>query len=156
MKCPKCNIWNTDSAKFCRNCGSKFVICPKCGSDNIEDDETGYLQYTCGNCEHFWGHSGEECPKCGSDDTEDDNTGNLPYKCNVCGHNWGDETEEDEENDSTTTLTPTPSSDGVDTFFKVLGTIAVIGICIAIVVWTNGYGAPLGYGAYKAIQSIWD
>ena len=56
----------------------------------------------------------------------------------------------------TPTPNPTPSSDGIDTFLKVLGTIAVIGICIAIVVWTNGYGAPLGYGAYKAIQSIWD
>ena len=117
MKCPKCNTFNRKSSKFCRNCGSKFVICPKCGSDNIEDDATGYLQYTCGNCGHFWGHSGEECPKCGSDDTEDDNTGNLPYKCNVCGHNWGnddiDEDEEDDEEDENIrpSSVPTKSTD---------------------------------------------
>jgi len=35
MKCPKCEFENPESAKFCRECGSKLEIqCPECGKVN--------------------------------------------------------------------------------------------------------------------------
>lgn len=137
MKCPKCNTFNRKSSKFCRNCGSKFVICPKCVSDNIEDDETGYLQYTCNSCGHsLWGHTtDEECPECGSDDVWDANTGKHPYTCNVCGHNWGNDDENDEDNDKnennnngipSTPSTTTTSSDSDDIGCYIFWIIIVI------------------------------
>lgn len=72
--------------------------CPKCGSDNIEDDGTDYLQYICKECGHNWGHDDtEECPECGSDDIENDGTNYIQYECNNCGHIWGDEGDDDDE-----------------------------------------------------------
>lgn len=66
--------------------------CPVCGSDDIEDDGSDYLQYTCSSCGHIWGHVDDvECPECGSYDVEDDGYDYLQYHCNNCGHNWGDE-----------------------------------------------------------------
>lgn len=40
------------------------IICPECGSDDCEDDGSGYLQFTCNDCGHVWG------------DEEDDDDGN--------------------------------------------------------------------------------
>ena len=82
-----------------RNNTSDIVLsCPKCGSDNIEDDGTDYLQYTCKECGHNWGHDDtEECPECGSDDIENDGTDYLQYECNNCGHVWGDEDVQENE-----------------------------------------------------------
>lgn len=56
----------------------------------------------------------------------------------------------------TPTPNPTPSSDGGDTFLKVLGTIVVIGICVAIAVGTAGFGTPVAIGGYLALKQIWD
>ena len=57
---------------------------------------------------------------------------------------------------STTPTPPTSNSDGGDVFFKIFGTIVVIGICIAIVVCTGGIGTPVVLGAFWGIKSIWD
>lgn len=48
------------------------------------------------------------------------------------------------------------SSSNDNTVWKVLGTIVVIIICIAIAVGTNGYGTPLAFGGYYAIRGIWN
>lgn len=71
--------------------------CPKCDSDNVEDDGSGYLQYKCNDCGNVWGHDDEECPECGSRDTEDDGTDYLQYECNNCGHIWGDDKSDDDD-----------------------------------------------------------
>jgi class 3 adenylate cyclase/tetratricopeptide (TPR) repeat protein len=35
MKCPKCQFENTESAKFCNECGAKLeIVCPECGKTN--------------------------------------------------------------------------------------------------------------------------
>jgi len=66
--------------------------CPNCGSDDVYDDGSDYLQYTCNDCGHNWGHYDTvECPECGSDDVENDGTDNMQYECNACGHIWGDD-----------------------------------------------------------------
>ncbi len=63
--------------------------CPNCGSDDVDDDGSDYLQYTCNDCGHNWGHYDTvECPECGSDDVENDGTDNMQYECNACGHIW--------------------------------------------------------------------
>jgi hypothetical protein len=47
MKCPECQTENPDTRKFCRECGSKFVVvCPKCESENLPSDKF------CGDCGH--------------------------------------------------------------------------------------------------------
>ena len=47
MKCPKCQTDNPETRKFCRECGSKFVVvCPKCESENLPTDKF------CGDCGH--------------------------------------------------------------------------------------------------------
>lgn len=85
-------ISNVDEANSNEN------SCPKCNSHNIEDDGTDYLQYTCNECGHNWGHDDTvECPECGSDDIENDGTDYLQYECNNCGHVWGDEDVQENE-----------------------------------------------------------
>lgn len=75
--------------------------CPKCNSHNIEDDGTDYLQYTCNECGHNWGHDNTvECPECGSDDIDNDGTDYLQYECNNCGHIWGDDESDDDDQDN--------------------------------------------------------
>ena len=74
--------------------------CPNCSSDDVDDDGSDYLQYTCNGCGHNWGHDDTVvCPECGSDDVENDGTDNLQYECNACGHMWGgcDDEEDDDE-----------------------------------------------------------
>lgn len=75
--------------------------CPKCGSDDVKDDGSGYLQYECNGCGNIWGHDDkEECPECGSHDIEDDGTDYLQYECNNCGHIWGDDESDDDDQDN--------------------------------------------------------
>lgn len=47
-------------------------------------------------------------------------------------------------------------SDGWITFWKIIGTIIVIGLVIAISVGTSGYGTPIAVGAYCALRAIWE
>jgi len=47
MKCPKCQVENRESAKFCKKCGDKLeMVCASCGNpceqDSIFCDECGY------------------------------------------------------------------------------------------------------------------
>lgn len=105
-KCPRCNSDNLmlldhfDSSSIkmkCKECeilllDSIVVECPECCSENIKDDGSNYLQYTCNDCGHNWGHDDTiECPECGSNDVENDGTDNMQYECKVCGHMWGDD-----------------------------------------------------------------
>lgn len=123
-KCPNCGEENvyivTDKFPFtyqCKNkkCSHEWTLipkeieneivtpnCPNCSSDDVDDDGSDYLQYTCNDCGHNWGHDDTvECPECGSDDVENDGTDYLQYKCNACGHMWGDgEDPENEEYDN--------------------------------------------------------
>ena len=73
-KCPHCN--NLESVKLesiddtegpvlrCKHCRRKFSFletfkgnrnCPNCGSDDFDDDASGYIQYTCNKCGYIWG-----------------------------------------------------------------------------------------------------
>lgn len=76
--------------------------CPECGSDDVTDDGSDFLQYTCNDCGREWGNRDDiECPECGSEDILDDGSGYIQYECYDCGHVWGDsnEDEDDDEND---------------------------------------------------------
>ena len=71
--------------------------CPNCGSYDVDYDGSDYLQYTCNECYHNWGHDETvECPECGSDDVENDGTDSMQYKCNACGKMWGDNEDVDD------------------------------------------------------------
>ena len=122
-KCPYCNSSNfdfldLDTAPTCKKCGKAYdevekngiihkketniedPICPNCSSNDVNDDGSDYLQYTCNDCGHNWGHDDTvECPECGSDDVENDGTDNMQYECNACGHLWGDCEDEDDFDD---------------------------------------------------------
>ena len=82
--------------------------CPDCGSVDVTDDGSDYLQYECNACGHIWGDGDDDeidddddavpcCPECGSDDVTDDGSGYLQYECNDCGHIWGDGDDETDE-----------------------------------------------------------
>ena len=78
----------------------ELPCCPNCGSYDVDDDYSDYLQYTCNKCGHNWGHDDTvECPECGSNDVENDGTDYQQYTCNDCAHVWGDDEEEDYENE---------------------------------------------------------
>lgn len=36
------------------------MFCPECGSDDITDDGSNYLQYECNDCGHIWGDDDDE------------------------------------------------------------------------------------------------
>ena len=94
--------------------------CPNCYSDDVNDDGSDYLQYTCNDCGHNWGHDDTvECPECGSDDVENDGTDYLQYTCNDCGHNWGDDEDEDDFDDDEEENYSHPLS--LNDFFPVCG-----------------------------------
>ncbi|HEY93341.1 MAG TPA: zinc-ribbon domain-containing protein, partial [Dehalococcoidia bacterium] len=45
MKCPHCQTENSETRKFCRECGAKLInICPQCGTENPPEDKF------CGEC----------------------------------------------------------------------------------------------------------
>jgi hypothetical protein len=45
MKCPKCQIENPETRKFCRECGAKLIlVCPHCHFENLPTDKF------CGEC----------------------------------------------------------------------------------------------------------
>ncbi len=45
MKCPACQSENSDTRKFCGECGAKLLLkCPHCGSENLPNDKY------CGEC----------------------------------------------------------------------------------------------------------
>jgi class 3 adenylate cyclase len=47
MKCPKCQTENSETRKFCSECGIKLLlICPQCGFENLPKDKF------CGECGH--------------------------------------------------------------------------------------------------------
>jgi hypothetical protein len=45
MKCPKCQIENPETRKFCKECGARLVlVCPHCHFENLPTDKF------CGEC----------------------------------------------------------------------------------------------------------
>ena len=45
MKCPQCSTDNSETRKFCRECGEKLLLeCPKCNYENLPGDKF------CGDC----------------------------------------------------------------------------------------------------------
>ena len=109
FSCPRCgHTWTSEEEYYEEDCDdeedyedddTEYETCPNCESDDVEDDGSGFYQYTCNDCGHEWGDiDNEECPQCGSYDCEDDGTGELQFYCKECGHVWGDY-DEDEENE---------------------------------------------------------
>lgn len=107
FSCPRCGYtWTSEEEYYEENYDdeedynddTEYETCPNCESDNVEDDGSGFYQYTCNDCGHEWGDiDNEECPQCGSYNCEDDGTGELQYYCKECGHVWGDYDEEEDE-----------------------------------------------------------
>ena len=58
-------------------------------------------------------------------------------------------------NTSSTGSTYSSNDDGWDTFWRVVGTIVVIGIVIAIIAATGGIATPIAVGAAYALRAIW-
>lgn len=121
--CPYCNSSNFALRKvnaeihisYCTDCDKSYLPfeveseelddaedyeplhCPNCGSPFVDVDGSDYLQFTCSECYHNWGHDDTvECPECGSDDVENDGTDSMQYKCNSCGEIWGDYEDDDD------------------------------------------------------------
>ena len=147
-KCPNCGEENvyivTDKFPFtyqCKNkkCSHEWTLipkeiekeigtpnCPNCSSDDVDDDGSDYLQYTCNDCGHNWGHDDTvECPECGSDDVENDGTDNMQYECNACGHIWGDDeiydTDDEEDYDDDTDNAGNQMSEYIESFDVIIG-----------------------------------
>lgn len=96
LGCPKCGgkalqleeIENEDSLLLrCKSCKNKFdmmevyfnlKVCPSCGSTDIIDDGSGYVQFSCNNCGYVWGNEEE------NDDEDDDLDGDE--ECNDSGY----------------------------------------------------------------------
>jgi len=58
MKCPKCQTENSETRKFCSECGAKLLlICPQCGFENLPQDKF------CGECGHNLSIPSEAKPK---------------------------------------------------------------------------------------------
>ena len=109
FSCPRCgHTWTSEEEYYEEDYDdeeededdddTEYETCPNCESDDVEDDGSGFYQYTCNDCGHEWGDiDNEECPQCGSYNCEDDGTGELQYYCKECGHVWGDYDEEEDE-----------------------------------------------------------
>ncbi len=126
-QCPHCNesvqiqIDDFDHSNCwlrCKQCKKRFelseelkkeiLVCPSCGSDDFEDDGSGYVQYTCNRCGHIWGDekdeddwddNDEDEEDCDEDDDEDYDD-ELHRFFPVCGITLGETTvEEAEEQD---------------------------------------------------------
>lgn len=112
-KCPHCNTLaqvqiddvDDDDNFFwlrCKQCKKRFelseelkkeiLVCPNCGSDDFEDDGSGYVQYTCNRCGHIWGDDNEDEEDC--DEVNDDE---LHRFFPVCGITLGETTVEEVE-----------------------------------------------------------
>lgn len=59
-------------------------------------------------------------------------------------------------NTSSSSSNYSSNSGGWTTFWRIVGTIIVIGFVIGVVTGTNGYGIPLAYGGYLLLKEIWD
>ena len=58
MKCSKCGFENTDSLKFCNECGQKLtIVCPSCQANNQPGSKF------CGDCGHNLTHPSPAIPK---------------------------------------------------------------------------------------------
>lgn len=57
---------------------------------------------------------------------------------------------------SSSTSNYSSGSDGWTTFWRIIGTIIVIGLVIAISAGTSGYGTPIAVGGYYALRAIWN
>jgi hypothetical protein len=71
-------------------------------------------------------------------------------------HEQNNSTNNTSSSNTNSASTSSSSDDGWDVFWKVILTIVVIGICIAIATCTNGYGTPLLIGGYYAVKYIWN
>lgn len=58
-------------------------------------------------------------------------------------------------NTSSTGSTYSSNDDGWVTFWRVVGTIVVIGIVIAIIAATGGIATPVAFGAAYVLRAIW-
>ena len=144
--CPYCNSSNFAFRKinaemhisYCTDCDESYLpfkveseeldeveenetpSCPNCSSNDVDDDGSDFLQYTCNDCGHNWGHDDTvECPVCGSDDVENNGTDYLQYTCNDCGQNWGEYEDEDDFDDDEEENFSHPLS--LNDFFPVCG-----------------------------------
>ena len=117
-QCPHCNTFtqvqiddiDNDDRFFwlrCKQCKKKFelfeqlkknfVICPNCGSDDFEDDGSGYVQYTCNRCGHIWGDEKDEDDNEDEEDCDEDDDDELHRFFPVCGITLGETTVEEAE-----------------------------------------------------------
>ena len=125
--------------------------CPNCGSDDVDDDGSDYLQYTCNDCGHNWGHYDTvECPECGSDDVENDGTDNMQYECNACGHIWGDNDDEEDYDDDTDNA-GNQMSEYIESFDVIIGRSTKYDVQRKGGVLVN---SDTGYGEYKMPNNI--
>ena len=74
---------------------------------------------------------------------------------NNSGNDSSTNTSSTNTNTSSTGSTYSSNDDGWDTFWRVVGTIVVIGIVIAIIAATGGIATPAAFGAAYALRAIW-
>ena len=85
-----------ETAPICKKCGKAYdelekngiidkketniedPICPNCSSDDVTDDGSDYLQYTCNACGHMWGQ--DEVYDNDDEEDYDDDTDNAGNK----------------------------------------------------------------------------
>ena len=58
-------------------------------------------------------------------------------------------------NSSSSSPNYSSNDDGWETFWRIVGTIVVIGIVIAIIAGTGGIATPIAFGAAYALRAIW-
>ena len=171
--CPYCNSSNFALRKihaemhisYCTDCDESYLPleveseelddaedyvplhCPNCGSPFIDVDGSDYLQFTCNECYHNWGHDDTvECPECGSDDVENDGTDSMQYKCNSCGKIWGDY-----EDDDDTDNVGNQMSEYIESFDVIIGKSTKYDVQRKGGVLVN---PDTGYGEYKMPNNI--
>ena len=174
--CPYCNSSNFALRKinaemhisYCTDCDESYLPfeveseelddtedyvplhCPNCGSPFIDVDGSDYLQFTCNECYHNWGHDDTvECPECGSDDVENDGTDSMQYECNACGHIWGDDEvydNDEEDYDDDTDNAGNQMSEYIESFDVIIGRSTKYDVQRKGGVLVN---SDTGYGEYK-------
>ena len=84
MKCPDCHTENTETRKFCRECGNKLhLICPGCSFENLPGDKF------CGECGSNLKHT-QEIFKVKSDAQSESFTSTTNKPSNDIGHSTGE------------------------------------------------------------------